>query len=121
MRYLCLIYGDPEAVLSPADSEAHIQEHLAFDEGLRRNGHYVTSDALERQEKSTIVRMRDGKVSATDGPFCETKEQLGGFVLIEARDLNEAIQIAAQIPTARLGAVEVRTVRDLTSREGAGQ
>ena len=119
MRYLCLIYGDPEASLSPEEGEALIQEHLAYDDGLRKNGHFVTADALEREEKSTIVRMRDGKVSATDGPFSETKEQLGGFVLIEARDLNEAIQIAAHIPTARHGSVEVRTVRDLTLRHGS--
>ena len=121
MRYLCLIYGDPEASLSPAEGEALIKEHLDYDEGLRRKGHFVTADALERQETSTIVRMRNGRVSTTDGPFAETKEQLGGFVLIEARDLNDAIRIAGHIPTARLGAVEVRTVRDLTLRHGARQ
>ena len=90
-----------------------VDEHLAYDDELRRSGHYLESAALEDEHTATIVRIRNGKMSVTDGPFAETKEQLGGFYLIEARDLNDAIQVASKIPSARTGSIEVRPVREL--------
>ena len=115
MKYLCLIY-DEEAKLndmSPADGEAFMGEYFAFTEGIRQSGHYVAGEALHPVATATTVRVRNGSVSTTDGPFAETKEQLGGFYLIEARDLNEAISLAAKIPPARLGSIEVRPVRPI--------
>jgi hypothetical protein len=115
MRYLCLIYdGDPEKSLPKNQYEDLVEEHLAYDESLRKSGHFITAEALDQGETPTVVRMRDGKISATDGPFSETKEQIGGFVLINARDLNEAIRVAAHFPVARIGRIEIRPVRDLT-------
>jgi len=116
MQYLCLIYVDEqlERALPHQELDEIVAEHLAHDEELRAKGQYVTSAALESASTATTVRVRRGRISTTDGPFAETKEQLGGFVLIEARDLNEAIQIAARIPSARNGAVEVRPVRQLS-------
>lgn len=116
MKYLCLICVDEtvEDAMPSAELDALVSEHLAYDEALRRSGHYVASAALESVRAATTVRVRQGRTTTTDGPFAETKEQLGGFVLIEARDLNEAIQIAAKIPSARNGCVEVRPIRELT-------
>ncbi|MGH7545233.1 MAG: YciI family protein [Gemmatimonadota bacterium] len=88
-------------------------ECVAYDAALRKDGRCVASEALQPVETATTVRVRDGKVSITDGPFAETKEQLAGFYLIEARDLNEAIQVASQIPPARVGSVEVRPIRPI--------
>jgi hypothetical protein len=102
MRYLCLVYAD----------EARLAE-LSQGEELAASGHLVLAQALEQVDAAATVRVRDGRLSATDGPFAETREQLGGFVLIEARDLNEAIRIAGRLPSARLGSVEVRPVIDL--------
>lgn len=90
-----------------------VAEHLSYDEDLRRSGHFIAAAALESAQSATTVRVRKGKTTTTDGPFAETKEQFAGFILIEARDLNEAIQIAAKIPTARNGSVEVRPIREL--------
>jgi hypothetical protein len=114
MRYLCLIY-DEEAKLDamPKDeSDAFMGEYFAFTDGIRQSGQYVAGEALHPVATATTVRIRNGKLSTTDGPFAETKEQLGGFYLVEARDLNEAIQVAAKIPSARTGSVEVRPVVD---------
>lgn len=112
MKYLCLVYFDEKKLHavpeSPEDSECH-----ACDQELRRRGYVLASDALQPVATATTVRVRSGKVSMTDGPFAETKEQLGGFYLIEARDLNEAVQVASKIPAARVGCVEVRPVRQL--------
>ncbi|MEW6268517.1 MAG: YciI family protein [Thermodesulfobacteriota bacterium] len=118
MRYACMIYYDESTLdsLSPSDYEALVREALAYDEELRKSGHFVAAQALERSATAAIVRSRHGRISTTDGPFAETKEQLGGFVLIEARDLNEAIQVAARIPPGRLGCVEVRPVKHLVQR-----
>ena len=85
-------------------------ESLAYDDELQRGGHLIVTHALQPARTAMIVRVRSGKMSATDGPFTETKEQLGGFILIDAVDLNEAIQVAAKIPLARLGSIEVRPV-----------
>jgi hypothetical protein len=115
MQYVCLVYGDESrlAELSPADLDALIEETAAHTEELRAAGHLVLARALEQTDAATTVRVRDGRLSATDGPFAETVEQLGGFVVIEARDLNEAIRLAGRIPSARYGSVEVRPVVDL--------
>ena len=120
MRYLCLIYENEKnwETMPPAESEAIMGEYFAFTEGIRSNGKLVAGEALQPTPTATTVRVRNGKISTTDGPFVETKEQLGGFYLIEAKDLNEAIQIAAKIPSARLGGVEVRPVVDF-SQESA--
>ena len=115
MKYLCLIYDDEKlmAEMPPSEGEAFMGEYFAFTEGIRESGHYVAGEALHPVSSATTVRIRNGRLSTTDGPFAETKEQLGGFYLIEARDLNEAIQVAANIPAARLGTVEVRPARQL--------
>ena len=115
MKYLCLIYENEKnyETLSPADGEAIMAEYFAFTDGIRRSGQYVAGEALQPTQTATTVKVRNGKVSTTDGPFAETKEQLGGFYYIEARDLNDAIQVASKIPPAREGSIEVRPVREL--------
>jgi hypothetical protein len=118
MKYLCLVYLD-EATFdrkSQQQLDAIDDESLANDEELRRSGHLVLAQALQPTASATTVRIRNDRMSATDGPFAETAEQLGGFVFIEAADLNEAIQIAARIPMARLGSIEVRPVIDLAQK-----
>lgn len=95
------------------EMDALVEEHVALDEELRRRGELVASEALESVRSATTVRVRGGKASITDGPFAETKEQVGGFYLIEAPDLDRAIEVAARIPSARLGSVEVRPVSEL--------
>ena len=115
MKYLCLVYSEEKKLEAVPDSEC-----LAYDAALRSSGHCVASEALQPVENATTVRVRNGKLSVTDGPFAETKEQLAGFYLVEARDLNEAIQLAAKIPPARVGSVEVRPIRPIreTARRG---
>jgi hypothetical protein len=85
-------------------------EYFAFTNDIKKSGHYVAGEALKPVNTATTVRMRNGKMSTTDGPFAETKEQLGGFYMIEARDLNDALQVASRIPSARFGSIEVRPV-----------
>src|SRR5918998_767483 len=116
MKYLCLIYENEKnwESLPPAESEAIMNEYFAFTETISRNGQLVAGEALQPTQTATTVKVRNGKVSTTDGPFAETKEQLGGFYLIEAKDLNEAIQIAAKIPSARFGQIEIRPVVDFS-------
>jgi hypothetical protein len=118
MKYLCLIHTDNNvlAAMSQPERNALEEEHLAYDDELRKCGHYIVAEALENSHDSTIVKVRNGKMIVSDGPFAESKEQLGGFFLIEARDLNEAIHVASRIPCARLGSVEVRAIRDLVKR-----
>jgi hypothetical protein len=115
MRYLCLVYADEARLnaLPQAEVDALIDETAANNQELEANGQLVLAQALEQVDEAVTVRVRDGRLSATDGPFAETNEQLGGFVLVEARDLNEAIRIAGRIPGARLGSIEVRPVIDL--------
>jgi hypothetical protein len=112
MKYLCLIYDEEKKLASmpQSESDAFMGEYFAFTEGIRKSGHYIGGEALQPVQTATTVRSRNGKVSTTDGPFAETKEQLGGFYLINAKDLNEAIQVATKIPSVRLGSVEVRPV-----------
>ena len=116
MRYVCLIYDEEKQmeVMSKAEGEAFMGEYMTFTEGIRKAGNYVAGEALQPVKTASTVRVRNGTVSTTDGPFAETKEQLGGFYLIDARDLNEAIQIASRIPSARIGCVEVRPVVDFS-------
>ncbi len=114
MKYLCLIYDDEQTMagMSKADGDAFMNDYFAFTEGIKKSGHYRAGEALQPIKTATSVRVRNGKLSTTDGPFAETKEQLGGFYMIDATDLNEAIQIAAKIPSARTGTVEVRPVQE---------
>ena len=121
MQYLCLVYADEARVngMSQEEIDALIDETAANNEELRASGQLVLAQALEQVDEAMTVRVRDGRLSVTDGPFTETNEQLGGFVLVEARDLNEALQIAGRIPSARLGSVEVRPVIDLTRERSA--
>jgi hypothetical protein len=112
MRYLCLIYDDEKNASgrSKSDADAFMGEYMAFTQGIRTSGHYLAGDALQPVQSATTVRVRNGKVTTTDGPFAETKEQLGGFYMIKARDLNDAIQVASRIPSARQGSIEIRPV-----------
>jgi hypothetical protein len=114
MKYLCLIYANEAAWqgLSKPDADSMIAEYMAFTESLKKAGQYIGGNRLQPIASATTVRVRDGKLSATDGPFAETKEQLGGYYLVEARDLNDAIQIASRIPGARVGSIEVRPVAE---------
>ena len=116
MKYLCLIYDEEQkmAGMSKSEGDAFMGEYFAFTEGIKKSGHYVAGEALQPVQTATSVRIRNGKVSATDGPFAETKEQLGGFYMITANDLNEAIQIASRIPSAKTGTVEVRPVHEFS-------
>jgi hypothetical protein len=117
MRYLCLIYGDEaQAEKAPQnETAAMFTEYGAFTEDIKKSGQYLGGNALQPTRAATTVRVRNGKVSNTDGPFAETKEQLGGYYLVEARDLNDAIQVAARIPGARVGSIEVRPVWEMGS------
>jgi len=119
MKYLCLVYIDENVLdaLSESGLDALTDAALANDETLRRTGHYVTSNALQSVRTATSLRVRSGKLSVTDGPFAETKEHLGGFTLIEAADLAEAIELAAKIPIVRIGTIEVPPVREIPPRK----
>jgi hypothetical protein len=116
MKYLCLIYDDEKrlATMSKDEGDAFMGEYFAFTEGIKQSGHYLGGNALKPVSTATTIRSRAGKVSTTDGPFAETKEQLGGYYLIEARDLNDALQVAAKIPSARTGSVEVRPIEEFS-------
>jgi hypothetical protein len=123
MKYLCLIYENEKAfeTISPAEGEAIMTEYFTFTSDIQKNGKYVAGEALQPTQTATTVRVRNGKVSTTDGPFAETKEQLGGFYMIEAKDLNDAIQVAARIPGARYGSIEVRPIMDFSKEAAARQ
>ena len=113
MKYLCLIYDDEKLwpSMPKAEAEAMMGEYFAFTEAVKKSGHYLGGNALQPTSTATCVRVRHGKTTTTDGPFAETKEQLGGYYLVEARDLNDAIQVAARIPGAKMGTVEVRPIQ----------
>ncbi|MFZ5722198.1 MAG: YciI family protein [Pseudomonadota bacterium] len=115
MKYLCLVYGEEERIAAMDDHDC-----LAVDRALREGGHCIASEALQPVSTATTVRVRGGRLSISDGPFAETKEALAGFYLIEARDLNEAIQLAAKIPPAQVGCIEVRPVRPIREEPRAG-
>jgi hypothetical protein len=108
MKYLCLVYLDEKRLDELPDEDC-----VAYDKAIRASGHCLASEALQSVQTATTVRIRDGKASITDGPFAETKEQLAGFYMIEAADLDEAIRLASAIPPARVGSIEIRPVRPI--------
>ncbi len=114
MTYLCMIFFDPQRldVLSPGELASLRAEADAYDDELRASGHLLAAHRLERPRAAITVRLRNGHAAPTDGPFAETNEQVGGVLLVDARDLNEAIQLVARLPVARYGGVEVRPVRE---------
>jgi len=116
MKYLCLVYLDENRLDELPDEDC-----VEFDTAIRKSGHCIASEALQSVQTATTVRVRSGKVAVTDGPFAETKEQLAGFYMIEARDLNEAIQLASRIPPARVGSIEVRPIRPIRETVAAAQ
>jgi hypothetical protein len=112
MKYLCLIFSD-ESQFPKMTQEQGMQmmmEYKEFGDSIKASGHWVGGQRLEPTHTATVVRVRNGKTATTDGPYAETKEQLGGYYVVEARDLNEAISVAARIPGARYGAIEVRPI-----------
>jgi len=112
MRYLCLVHSGPDIFsdLSETERRAFDRDSLNYDKDLEVSGHFIAAEALQGPETAVIVKVRGGEMSTTDGPFSETKEHLGGFILIEARDMNQAIRLAAGIPMARLATIEVRPI-----------
>jgi hypothetical protein len=117
MKYICLGYYDPGKVENMSESErnAMFDACFSYDEELRRNGHYAAGEALEPDNTAMTVSWKNGKVAVTDGPYAETKEQLGGILVLEARDLNQAIQLMSQHPSVRYGSsFEIRPSGDMT-------
>jgi hypothetical protein len=111
MQYLLLIYGNETYWESPGPEQGKmVGEYMEFTKGITASGHYKGGNRLDFTSKATTVRVRDGKKLVTDGPFAETKEQLGGYYMVEAKDLDEAIALAARIPGARIGSIEVRPI-----------
>lgn len=130
MKYICLGYIEPNKFenLSETERNALVDECLAYDEELRKNGHYAGGDGLQPPQTATTLRWTNGKVSITDGPYAETKEQIGGILILEARDLNHAIQLMSKHPGVKAGPFEIRPAADLSEmireserrRAGAG-
>ncbi|MCI0706405.1 MAG: YciI family protein [Ignavibacteriae bacterium] len=116
MKYLCTIYIDEKklAAMSQSDYQAVVQRCLDYEDELRVSGHMIAAEALEPIHAATTVQMRGGKMSVTDGPFAETKEQLVGFFMINAGSQDEAVRIASKMPQAQIGSIEVRPIKDLT-------
>ncbi|MGH2550738.1 MAG: YciI family protein [Thermomicrobiales bacterium] len=112
MKYLCLIYQNEAEIdaMPEAEYEAIVSDVLEYRHELQESGHYIASSPLQSVTTATTIRVRNGKVVITDGPFAETREQLGGFYLIEAKDLNEAIRLASKMPPARIATIEVRAL-----------
>jgi hypothetical protein len=119
MKYVCLFYNAEEKLdtISKDDRETLVDEILSCVEELRQQGHFITGQVLQSVRSATTVRVRSGRVTATEGPVADADEQLAGFILIDARDLNEAIQVASRMPGARLGSIEVRPVRESDRNE----
>lgn len=115
MKYLCLIYGDEglRQYTTPEQRETIHQQYMTYTQDIKASGHMLGGEALVLSDQARTIVMRNGRQSTTDGPYAETKEQLGGYYLVEARDLNEAIQVAARIPGAQLGSIEVRPVAEM--------
>jgi hypothetical protein len=115
MQYLLMIYTDESKLklATQGDKDAMFKEYGAFTASIVKSGNMKAGDALQPSSTATTVRVREGKTLTTDGPYAETKEQLGGYYLVEAKDLDEAIKLAARIPGARMGAIEVRPVMQL--------
>ena len=113
MKYLCMISAEQVMETMPAgEVEQHFQEYAEFTEDIRRSGHFLAANRLQPVTTATSVRVRNGRVDVTDGPFAETREQIGGYYVITASDLNDAIQVAARIPGARYGTVEIRPIAE---------
>jgi hypothetical protein len=119
VKYLCLVYAEEGTITAWTDREWEqaVAENLALCDELRQSGHFVSAAPLDSVRTAVTVRRRQGALSTVDGPFAETKEQLGGYYLLEARDLNDAIRLAGRIPGARWGSVEVRPLRAHDPRE----
>jgi hypothetical protein len=115
MKYLCLIYSDEAAwnTMSKAEGETMMREYGAFTESIKKSGQWIAGQRLQPAATATTVRIRNGKLSTTDGPFAETKEKLGGFYMIDAKDLNDALQVASRIPGAKVGSIEVRPIAEM--------
>jgi hypothetical protein len=116
MKYICLGYIEPNKFenLSESERNAMVDECFAYDEELRKKGHFAGGDALQGPQTATTLRWKNGKVSITDGPYAETKEQIGGILVLEARDLNHAIQLMSKHPGVKAGPFEIRPAADLT-------
>ena len=115
MKFLFMIFHDEGTLdaLPEEEMQTLVDSALDYDDEIRQSGHYIVSNALQRARTARTIRVRRGKVSTTDGPFAETKEQLGGFFLVEAKDMDEACEVASRFPPARLGTIEVRPVQEL--------
>lgn len=122
MKYLALVFYQEEIMndMSQKEWDALNRECMACGDRMRQNGNFLAGNALQPVETATTIRVRNGKVTVTDGPFAETKEQLAGYYLLEARDINEAIQVAGNIPPARYGSIELRPVRELQQSDNIG-
>ena len=116
MKYICLGYMDPKKweTMSESEQNAMMDECFAYDDVLRKKGHFVGGEALQSARNATTLRWKNGTMSITDGPYAETKEQLGGILVIEAKDLNHAIQLMSQHPGVKAGPFEIRQVEDLS-------
>ena len=116
MKYICLGYLDENKweTMSESERTALMDECFAYDDVLRKNGHFVGGEGLQSAQNTTTLRWKNGKVLITDGPFAETKEQLGGILVLEARDLNEAIQLMSKHPGVKVGPFEIRAAEDLS-------
>jgi len=113
MKYICLVYGEEDKIGAMTDDEC-----MEYDATIRKAGWCIASEALQQISTAKTVRIREGNVSITDGPFAETKEQLAGFYLIDAKDMTDALDIASKIPPAQVGCIEVRPIRELVSTTG---
>jgi len=123
MRFMFSIYHDENVLdaMPEKEMQALVDSAIEYAEEIRRSGHYIASDALQRARTAQTLRVQAGKVSTTDGPFAETTEQLGGFFVIEAKDMDEARAVAARFPPARVGVIEIRPVQELKhSRDRRG-
>jgi hypothetical protein len=110
MQYMLLIYANEKLKLSPSEESQRMQDYMAFTQDIVKSGKFKAGDRLESTDSATTVQVRNGRTVTTDGPFAETKEQLGGYYIVEASNLDEAISIAARIPGARTGSIEVRPI-----------
>jgi len=116
MKYICLGYIEPKKweTMSERERNAMVDECFTYDDVLRKNGHFAGGEALQGPQNATTLRFQNGKVSVTDGPYAETKEQLGGILILEAKDLNHAIQLMSKHPGVKAGPFEIRPAADLT-------
>ena len=123
MQYLLLIYDDEHIWrdMPKADADKYFLEYKQYTDDIKKSGHFIAGDALQPVESATTVRVRNGKTQTTDGPFAETKEQLGGYYLVEAKDLDEARKLAERIPSARIGSIEIRPIMRFSATAGNEQ